>query len=459
MLKGVLIGLGVLLAAAIAALGLAAWRPEIEPVEPPKISSFDEKLVESGAHLAAMGNCISCHTTKDRKPLAGGAAISTSFGTIHSTNITPDPETGIGRWSEEAFQRAMREGVDRQGRHLYPAFPYDHFTLLTREDNRALYAYLMTRTPVRAEALRNDLRFPFNLRVLIAGWKILYLHKGPYETNPDANAEWNRGAYLVEGLAHCGACHTPRNVLGAERKDEAYSGGYTEGWYAYAINSVSPAPIPWDRESLFWYLRRGWHDLHGVSRGPMAPVTANLGAVPEEDVQAIASYVAGLMGEPSEKRRRRADSLAKEFTNSASQRIPASADSQAAPIVGAGDNSPAAVIYAGACATCHESGTPLPHGGLHLKLSTGIHAPDPRNVVNVALDGLPPAEGERSALMPGFRGSISEQDLVALLKYLRSRFSDAPAWTRLEEIVRERVTRQTTFEAGVANDDQSAPAQ
>lgn len=458
-LKGVLIGLAVVLVAAIAAFGLAAWRPEINAVEPATVTSFDPKLVETGAHLAAMGNCITCHTTKNGEPLAGGTAISTPFGTIHSTNITPDSETGIGRWSEEAFQRAMREGVDRRGHHLYPAFPYDHFTLLTNEDNRALYAYLMTRTPVRAEAPRNDLRFPFNLRVLIAGWKILYLDKGPYETNPDANAEWNRGAYLVEGLAHCGACHTPRNALGAERKDAAYSGGYTEGWYAYAINSASPAPMPWDRESLFWYLRRGWHELHGVSRGPMAPVTANLDRVPDEDVRAIASYVAWLIGEPSEERRRRAVLLVKEIADSLSERNPASADSQAAPVVGAGNNSAAAIVYVGACATCHESGTPLPHGGLHLKLSTGTHAPDPRNVINVVLDGLPPAEGERSALMPGFRGTMSEQNLVALLQYLRGRFSDAPAWTGLDQMVRERLADQTTFGASATVRDQSAPAQ
>jgi mono/diheme cytochrome c family protein len=442
-IKAVLIALVLLVTAAIVGFGLAAWRPEIAPVEPPTAGSFDAGLVQTGSHLAMIGNCITCHTSEKGATLAGGVAIATPFGTIHSTNITPDPETGIGRWSEEAFQRAMHEGVDRQGRHLYPAFPYDHFTLLRADDNRALYAFLMTRTPVRAPSLRNDLRFPFNMRVLIAGWKLLYLDRGSFEPNSKASAEWNRGAYLVEGLSHCGACHTPRNGLGAERKTEAYSGGYAEGWYAYAINAASPAPILWDEQSLFFYLRRGWHELHGVSRGPMAPVTANLSLVPEENVQAIATYVASLMGAPGKERKQRAEALVKEIRDALPEGVSASADSQAVPIIKAGDNSAAAVVYAGACAICHESGRPLPHGGLHLKLSTGIHSPDARNVVNVVLDGLPPSEGERSPLMPGFRGILDEQDLVALIQYLRSRFSDAPAWSNLEQIVRERLASQS----------------
>jgi mono/diheme cytochrome c family protein len=353
----------------------------------------------------------------------------------------------------------MREGIDRRGRHLYPAFPYDHFTLVTDADNRALYAFLMTRTPVRATSPPNQLRFPFNMRVLIAGWKILFLEKGPYRTNPHQAEEWNRGAYLAEGLAHCGACHTPRNALGAEKRKQAYSGGHMEGWYAYAINAASPAPIPWDAESLFSYLRRGWHESHGVSRGPMAPVTANLGSVPEEDVQAIATYLASLIGEPTEERRRRAETLLKQISSSLPHRFPASSDSQAPPTIDAADNTPAAVIYAGACATCHESGRPLPYGGLHLALSTGIHAPDARNVVNVIVAGLPAAEGERSALMPGFAGAMSKERLVSLLEYLRTRFSDAQPWNNLEEIVQERLSGERIFDVNAAEGEQASPAQ
>ena len=199
---------------ALAGVGLA-WRRDIAPVARAEPSSIDPALVEAGARLAAVGNCIACHTVPGGEAFAGGLAVPTQFGTIHSTNITPDEETGIGAWSEEAFARAMHEGVDRAGRHLYPAFPYDHFTLVTPEDNRALFAYLMTRQPVSSTAPENDLAFPYNIRMALAGWKLLFLDEGVFEPDPAKDETWNRGAYLAEGLAHCGACHTPRNALGA----------------------------------------------------------------------------------------------------------------------------------------------------------------------------------------------------------------------------------------------------
>src|SRR5690348_6401495 len=168
-------------AVAVGAAFLLAWRRPIEPITPPDPKSFDAALVQRGAQLAAIGNCNTCHTAPGGKSFAGGAGVPTPFGTIYSTNITPDTQTGIGSWSEAAFRRSMREGVDRAGRHLYPAFPYDHFTLITDDDNRAIYAYLMSREPVHAAVPANDLRFPFNLRVLLAGWKLLFLHQGVYQ--------------------------------------------------------------------------------------------------------------------------------------------------------------------------------------------------------------------------------------------------------------------------------------
>ncbi len=459
MIRRLLVALVILVVAAILGFGLLAWRSEIDAVSPAQAGSFEAELVQRGAHLAAMGNCVTCHTVQNGQPLAGGVPVPTPYGTIYSTNITPDPETGIGRWPEAAFRRAMREGVDRRGRHLYPAFPYDHFTLVSDEDNRALYAFLMTRSPVRAVSPPNELSFPFNMRVLIAGWKLLFLDKGPYRPNPNQTETWNRGAYIVEGLAHCGACHSPRNALGAEKKDEAYSGGLVAGWYAYAIDATSPAPIPWDEESLLLYLWRGWHELHGVSRGPMAPVTANLGSVPEEDVRAISDYVVSLMGEPTAERRQRAETLLQGVMGSQPQNLPASSDSQAPPPVDAAQNDPAAIIYAGACATCHESGRPLPFGGLHLALSAGIHASDGRNIVNVILAGLPPAEGERSPLMPGFAGAMSEQQLVLLLNYLRARFADAQPWSDIEKIVQDRLSGKEKFDVSASDGEQASPAQ
>src|SRR6202047_3029874 len=268
-----------LLIGGVAAAFAVVWRPAISAIEPPAPQSFDTALVKRGRDLAALGNCNDCHTVRGGKAFAGGLPVPTPFGTIYSSNITPDADTGIGRWSEAAFRRAMRSGVNREGQHLYPTFPYDHFTNVSDQDDAALYAFLMTRPAVNAPARANELSFPLDQRFVIAGWKLLFLRRGSYQPDSSKSAEWNRGAYLVEGLAHCGACHTPRNALGAERTSAQFSGGDVGNWHAYAINARSPSPLPWDTEALFSYLRRGWHPDHGVARGPMAEVVSTLSSV------------------------------------------------------------------------------------------------------------------------------------------------------------------------------------
>src|SRR3979490_2954579 len=179
------------------AVAVIVWRPAIAAIEPPAPQSFDSALVKRGRDLAAIGNCNDCHTVRGGRNFAGGLPVPTPFGTIFSSNITPDSETGIGRWPEAAFRRAMRSGVDRDGRHLYPTFPYDHFTNVSDDDDQALYAYLMTRPPVHAPARANQLRFPLDQRFVIAGWKLLFLRHGTYQPDDSKSAEWNRGAYLV----------------------------------------------------------------------------------------------------------------------------------------------------------------------------------------------------------------------------------------------------------------------
>jgi mono/diheme cytochrome c family protein len=437
-LKRIGLALLILIIVGVAAFAALAWRPAIDPIDPPAADSFDPALVQRGEQLAAVGNCIACHTVPGQKAFAGGLALPTPFGTIYSTNITPDPETGIGRWSDEAFLRAMHEGVDRSGRHLYPAFPYDHFTRVTDDDDRALYAYLMTREPVQGETPEHDLAFPYNIRALLAGWKLLYFDEGEFRPNPEESEEWNRGAYLPEGLGHCGGCHTPRNAMGAEDPDRHYEGGEAEGWVGYAIDESSPAPVPWDAESLAFYLRHGWHEHHGVSRGPMAEVTGNLAALPDEDVQAIAVYIASVMGEPTAEEQAAADRLIEQLSGRAGIRAPTS-DSMAAPIIQAsaetdGEASGEA-IYRSACAPCHEGSRPLPYGGLHFSLSTAIRAPNPQNIINVTLFGLPAADGEASSVMPGFAGALTDEEIAALLAYLREEFSDRPAWEGVAEQV------------------------
>jgi mono/diheme cytochrome c family protein len=428
-----------IIAGAVAALliGSAAsafavtWRPAIAAIDPPAPQSFESALVKRGRDLAAIGNCNNCHTVRGGPDFAGGLPVPTPFGTIYSSNITPDAETGIGRWPEEAFRRAMRSGVDRNGQHLYPTFPYDHFTNVSDQDDSALYAYLMTRQPVHAPARANQLAFPLDQRVVIAGWKLLFLRRGTYQPDSAQSAEWNRGAYLVEGLAHCGACHTPRNALGAERASAPFSGGDVDNWQAYAINAQSPSPVPWNAEALYAYLRNGWQSDHGVARGPMAQVVRNLSSVPDSDIRAIATYMAGVFGPPTPDRKRRAEEVLAEVKSPAAQ--------------AAKDSASGAAIYAAACATCHESKRPLPYGGVNLALSTAISSPDPRNAANTVLSGVRAVEGERSPIMPGFASSMNDDQISALLNYLRVRFSNRPAWNGVENIVADARRTQTAY--------------
>jgi mono/diheme cytochrome c family protein len=423
---------GVVIVGAASAFAVA-WRPAIAAIEPPAPQTFDAALVKRGRDLAAMGNCNDCHTVRGGGVFAGGLPVPTPFGTIYSSNITPDPETGIGRWSEAAFQRAMRSGVDRAGQHLYPTFPYDHFTHVSDGDDRALYAFLMTRQPVQAPPRSNQLSFPLDQRFMIAGWKLLFLRHASYQPDSTQSAEWNRGAYLVEGLAHCGSCHTPRNALGAEQGTKQFAGGDVEGWHADAINAQSSARVPWTTDALAAYLRNGWHPDHGVARGPMAQVVSNLSMVPESDVRAIATYIGSVFGVPAADRARQGDDV------TASISVPAAMQQRASPAADAAG----AAIYAAACATCHETTRSVPYGGVNLSLSSAINGPDPRNAANTILTGLRPVPGERSPIMPPFASSMSNDQLAALLKYLRARFSDRPAWTDLEKILVEARQTQT----------------
>ena len=424
----------VLLVAAMAAGFAVAWRPAIAAIEQPAPGSFDPALVKRGRELAAIGNCNDCHTVRGRASFAGGLPVPTPFGTIYSSNITPDPETGIGRWPEAAFRRAMRSGVNRDGQHLYPTFPYDHFTNVSDEDDAALYAFLMTRPAVHVPARENQLPFPLDQRVVVAGWKLLFLRPGSFQPDPSKSAEFNRGGYLVEGLAHCGACHTPRNGLGAERPTAAFAGGDVDNWQAYAINTQSPAPVPWTTEALYAYLRQGWQADHGTARGPMAEVASNLSSVSESDVRAIAVYMAGVFGAPSPDRIQQGEAVLAQAKSPANE---------AAAVVAA--NAAGAAIYAAACASCHETGRALPYGGVHLALSTALSSPDPRNAANIVLSGVRPVAGERSPIMPGFADSMNDGQVTALLQFLRARFSNQRPWTGVENTVAEARRTQTVF--------------
>jgi mono/diheme cytochrome c family protein len=400
-----------------------AWRSAIPGTAAPARATLDAAQLRKGSELAAIGNCAQCHTAPQGKPYAGGRAVPTPFGMIWGPNITPDPETGIGLYSKEAFLRAVRDGVDRLGRHLYPAFPYDHMAKATGDDIDAVWGFLMTREPVRQVNPTTRLVFPLNQRMLLAGWKALFLNRQPFSPDPGHNAEWNRGAYLVEGLAHCGACHTPRNILGAEKKSVAYAGGHVEGWNAPALNADSPAAVPWTAERIEAYLRFGRDELHGASAGPMNEVTHSLASVAQRDVAAIATYVADIAGNATPER------------TAAALKAVGARIAVAAPI---SQSSPGAFIYAGACAQCHgEAGRAPVNPAINLALSSAVRAPDPTNFVNVVRGGVRQPEGVAGPFMPGFADILTEAQIRDLASYARSSFSGKPDWTGLAEALRQ----------------------
>jgi mono/diheme cytochrome c family protein len=343
--------------------------------------------------------------------------MATPFGVIYSTNITPDPETGIGTWSEAAFARATREGVSRDGSHLLPVFSFDHFTKLSDEDVRALYAYFMTRTPIHAPAQPNGIPFPLNIRYLQAGWKLLFFRPGRFEPDAGKSAEWNRGAYLALGLSHCGACHTPRNLLGAEKSGHAYGGAVIDNWVAPPLTAANPAPAPWTREELYDYLRTGTSVLHGPAAGPMAPVIQGLAALPDSDIRAIATYFADV-----DEAADRLQSLSTAVSHAMSY---ASAR--------AGEQfDPDARLYTTACASCHYNAGSTPLAARpDLALNSSVHLSDPSNLIQVILRGMGADEGMPGVVMPAFGRALSDADIVRIAAYLRRTRTNLPPWPDL----------------------------
>ena len=445
---GLLILLGLMLVAVLAAVAYY-WRPAIAPIAPPPAASFSTQAVEQGRILAGMGNCAACHTADGGAAYAGGRAMATPFGTIYSTNLTPDTRTGIGRWSLAAFRRAMREGVGRDGQHLFPAFPYTHFAQINDADLSALYAWLMTRAPVEATPPANTLPFPLNQRVLQAGWKLLFFHPGAALQAPPALAgqslqEWHRGRYLAEGLGHCSACHTPRNALGAEITGSTYAGAAIDNWYAPALTAANTAPLPWTRDELYAFLRTGATALHGVAAGPMSEVVhEGMEASPDADIRALAAYFAQL-GQADQ---RQVDTGAV---------IKAGIDrSQRVARV---DNDQGASLYVAACASCHANSNGVP--ALlrpELSLNSAVSAPDPSNLIQVILHGVGKNEGLPGAMMPGFAHALSNTDIAQLAAYLRRSRSHQPAWTNLEATV-ARLRAGSHAASQAANGEESSEA-
>jgi mono/diheme cytochrome c family protein len=400
-----------------------AWRPAIAEIEGGAAAmSFLADDVERGRVLAGAGNCASCHGAD----LAGGRGIASDFGTIYATNITPDTEHGIGTWSFEAFSRAMKSGVRRDGAHLFPAFPYTHYAKLTDADVNGLYAYVMSQQPVATDTPATKLDGIYNWRALQGGWKLLNFKGGAFSSDSDQTEAWNRGAYLAEGLGHCSACHSPRNAIGGELTgDRAYAGAVVDNWYAPALNAAPDARLPWTASELYAFLRQGGSPLHGSAAGTMAEVVHDgLALLPDSDIEALAAYFADLGGAPAE---------------IASADV-AAAMSVADDVALDADQARGELIFVNYCVSCHLNREGAPSAlRPELALNSAVVGPDPSTFIRIVLDGVSAADGHPDADMPGFRYILSERDVADVAAYVRAVYAPGGGgdWGDVEARARE----------------------
>lgn len=402
---------------------MAGWKssiPEISSIDP---GIYTANVIERGRLLAAAGDCAVCHTAPGGLRNAGGRAMETPFGQIFTTNLTPDPETGIGKWSFTAFQRAMREGISRDGRHLYPAFPYTSFTKMSDDDLMALYAYLMTQPSVRSEVPESTLKFPFGFRPLMNIWNALYLQPGPETADPARSSQWNRGAYLVNGVGHCTACHSPRNAMGAEKSGPDFlAGAMIDGWEAPPLTSRTHSPVPWTEKELYRYLRQGHTEHHGVAAGPMAPVVRELSQLPDSDVQAMAHYLASFNAPVS---LQQAEMAAAEVIVSAKARADQIRNESSR-------------LFSSACGSCHHEGKGPVQLGMNkaLALNSNLHSNTPDNLVQVILHGIQETASAEMGFMPAFRDNLTDAQVAQIAAYMRQVYApDKAAWSNIEKTV------------------------
>lgn len=402
------------------------WRPSIDPLA--KAPVIDDASARRGARVAEQGDCAVCHTRPGGAYMAGGLPLVTPFGTLYTTNITPDRDTGIGNWPPEAFVRAMRHGVSRDGHFLYPAFPYVHYSKMSDGDISDLYAYLMSVDPVSARAPENHMMFPMNFRPLVSFWNLLFLRDDRLTDLPDRSAQWNRGRYLVEGAGHCSSCHTPLNFIGGEKNSEHLGGGLVDGWNAPALTGMAQRSNPWTAEQLVTYLRAGVAGHHGAAAGPMLPVSLSLAQLPEADAVAIADYILSLDSNTSPPGPDCA----------ATSAAPAStATSGTASHVSARESAEGEALFAGACAGCHGGGAPMRtiDGRPGLSVVSAATASDPRNLIKTILEGIPMSARAPSHYMPPFADTLDDAHIAALAGYLRSQACAATPWRDLQQTV------------------------
>jgi mono/diheme cytochrome c family protein len=380
------------------------------------------ELVRRGAYLARMGDCAACHTADKSRPFAGGLPITTPFGKIYTPNITPDPDTGIGQWSDADFMRAMHEGIGKSGERLYPAFPYVEFTRVTEQDVLAIRAYLNTVAPVHYTPPPNDLRFPFNLRWLMIFWNLFNFEEGRFVPDPQKSAEYNRGAYLVEGLAHCEECHTPRNFIQGLRKSDRFAGAIQAGWQAYNITPDRAGGIGgWSDDALMAYLSTGSADGHANAAGPMAEVVQNSTQyLTDEDLHSIVAYLRAqqpISGGVTRSRDSWGQPAVDDVTTLRGTAITSVNGTQ---------------LFIANCASCHDwtgagIGASAPGAYPSLIHNSVAGAASPTNLAMVILHGVTRKTKDADVLMPAFGNELTDDQIAAISNYVTKQFGNPQA--------------------------------
>jgi len=389
--------------------------------------------IKRGEYLAKAADCIACHTVDPAKPFAGGYPLATPFGTIYGPNITPDKETGIGNWSDEEFIRALHNGIGKNGEHLYPAFPYASFTKLSRDDVLAIKAYLFSLPPIQQQTPANKLPFPLNQRWILAGWNLFNFKPGEWQADPAKSAEWNRGMYLVEGLAHCQECHTPRNVtMGVDHK-RAFGGAQLSGWTAF---NITPDPVSgvggWKDEELTQYLKSGLVPGKASAAGGMAEaIEHSLQYLSDADLKAIVTYVRSVpaINDAADKKPRYAWG----------QPADDDADLRGVAAVSVSNNaSGGAELFSGNCASCHSASGSGVVGGYYPSLFSNsvVGARDPSNLLMVMLNGVQRHGKDGEAFMPGFADHLNDAQIATLANYILKQYGHADAPTITPELVK-----------------------
>jgi mono/diheme cytochrome c family protein len=387
---------------------LSAYKEANPTGVPAELATAD--IVKRGEYLALAADCAACHTAEDGQRFAGGRGFPLPYGTLYAPNITPDSETGIGKWNDAEFLRAVHKGIARDGSRLYPAFPYPSYTYLTDEDVLAIKAYLFSLAPVRAPSPENTLRFPYNQRWLMIFWSLIFNAEKRFEPHVDKSAQWNRGAYLAEALAHCGECHTPRSLLQGLNNRRKFAGTAVSGWRAYNITADKASGIgSWSDEEVADYLSMGHAAGRGAASGPMGEaVDLSLRHLTRSDIDAIVAYVRSVPG-----------IAGKDSPRIRAEAAPAShlagVPEQIDPL---GKN-----VFAGACASCHDWTGVSPLTPTATLVGTrAVHDPSGMNVVQIVINGERHAGVPGASHMPSFGHAYSDTEIAAVANYVLARF-------------------------------------